>query len=164
MHRAWSLVRRNFTDFGVSECEREASKIGRTWPTGSCRTMKIKILLSRFSCLSLIPSVNVKGQIIFHFLNTTQNVSFARRCCYQTATVEISGRHISYCSVKLQGVCILECQRKLGCLQKYIPSGYTIFSLQMYITSYSGYRTVGQQMYEPQHSEYISLINQSSEI
>ena len=50
----------------------------------------------------MILSVNVKGQIILHFVNITQNGSFARRFCYQTATVQISGMLISYCFVKLR--------------------------------------------------------------
>ena len=30
----WSLVHRNPIDFGASECDREASIMRRSWPTG----------------------------------------------------------------------------------------------------------------------------------
>jgi hypothetical protein len=38
-----SLVQWSPTDCGVSECDREASIMGKTWPTGGCRAMKIKL-------------------------------------------------------------------------------------------------------------------------
>jgi len=36
-----SLVQRSPTECGVSECDREASKVKRPWPTRGCGTMKI---------------------------------------------------------------------------------------------------------------------------
>jgi hypothetical protein len=37
-----SFVQRSPTECGVSECDREASKMGRSWPNRGCRAMKIK--------------------------------------------------------------------------------------------------------------------------
>jgi len=36
-----SLVSRSPTERGVSECDREASIMRRTWPTGGCRAVEI---------------------------------------------------------------------------------------------------------------------------
>ena len=36
----WSLVQRHPTECGVSECDREASIMRRSWHTGGCRAMK----------------------------------------------------------------------------------------------------------------------------
>jgi hypothetical protein len=35
----WSLVQRGPTDYGVPECDREASKMRRSWPTRGCCAM-----------------------------------------------------------------------------------------------------------------------------
>jgi hypothetical protein len=37
---SWSLVPRNLTECGVSECDCEASTMVRTWPTRDCCAMK----------------------------------------------------------------------------------------------------------------------------
>jgi hypothetical protein len=34
------LVQRSPTECGVSECDREASTVGRLWPTRGCRSME----------------------------------------------------------------------------------------------------------------------------
>jgi hypothetical protein len=34
----WSLVQRSPTEFGLSECDHEASTMTRPWPTGGCCT------------------------------------------------------------------------------------------------------------------------------
>ena len=36
------------TDCGVSECDREASKMRKPWPTGGCRAMTKKLLVLRY--------------------------------------------------------------------------------------------------------------------
>ena len=44
----WSLVQRNLTECGLSECDREASTIWRPWPTSGCWVMgKIEKTLNR---------------------------------------------------------------------------------------------------------------------
>ena len=35
-----SLIQRNLTECGVSECDREASIMRRPWPTRGCRAMR----------------------------------------------------------------------------------------------------------------------------
>jgi len=40
-----SLVRRNPTDCGVPECDREASTMRRPWPDGGCCVMEKCILI-----------------------------------------------------------------------------------------------------------------------
>ena len=41
----WSLIQRNRTEFGVSECEHEASTLKRLWPTRGCHAMGKKPLI-----------------------------------------------------------------------------------------------------------------------
>jgi len=38
----WSLVQRSSTECGVSECDREAWKMRRTWPTGAVEPWRKK--------------------------------------------------------------------------------------------------------------------------
>ena len=40
---SWSLVKRSRTDCGVCECNREASTVRRSCPTGGCSTMEKKL-------------------------------------------------------------------------------------------------------------------------
>jgi len=59
---SWSLIQRNPTKFGVSDCDHEASTMKRPWPTRGCHAMERKTLDTNSSCraaVSWIPFCNV---------------------------------------------------------------------------------------------------------
>jgi hypothetical protein len=69
----WSLVQRSPTECGVSECDREASTMKRSWPPGSVEPLKIKdtawILILRQK--TLWTEVNLIGPNTYSSLLTT---------------------------------------------------------------------------------------------
>ena len=63
----WSLVQRSPTDCGVSECDHEALKMRRPWPTGGCCDLKKIIILIK----GLEPTSNFFVTVISALLVTT---------------------------------------------------------------------------------------------
>jgi len=57
----WSLIQRNPTEFGVSDCDHEASTMKRPWPTRGCHAMEKTLDTSSPSraAVSWIPFCNV---------------------------------------------------------------------------------------------------------
>jgi hypothetical protein len=51
----WSLVQRSPIEYGVSECDREASIMKRTWPNGSCCAIKMRIKYRKDYKLPIFP-------------------------------------------------------------------------------------------------------------
>jgi hypothetical protein len=67
---SWSLVQRSPAECGVSECDREASIMRRTWPTRDCCAMKRNSVISKLMqlpyCRSIVtedPCITDKAEI-----------------------------------------------------------------------------------------------------
>jgi hypothetical protein len=55
----WSLIQRSPTECGVSECDREASMVRKSWPTSGSRAIKKNV-----SALTAIATTSTKWQIL----------------------------------------------------------------------------------------------------
>ena len=81
----WSLIQRNPTKFGVSECDHEASTMKRPWPTRGCHAMGKKTLGTSSPCRAAvlwIPFCNLnmvnhqKGALNSHSQSIVKNCGF----------------------------------------------------------------------------------------
>ena len=53
----WSLVQSRPAEYGVSECDREASIMKRPWPTRGCCAIKMRIKYRRYYKLTIFPII-----------------------------------------------------------------------------------------------------------
>ena len=70
----WSLVRRSPTDCGVSEYNREASTMGRPWPTRECCAIQKRRLIRGHGELVSIVWYMERGRTAPRFLNLGSNL------------------------------------------------------------------------------------------